>query len=90
MAWVFAEVPVIAERCGSFESMLNSTFAALQTLARLVQPRPIRPEVLLGSAVVPPAEDRFDLVVTDPPYYQAISYADLSDVFYSMAPPNCG
>lgn len=35
-----------------------------------------------GSSKSVDFEDRFDLVMTDPPYYDAIPYSDLMDLFY--------
>ena len=42
-----------------------------------------RVEVQRTSATqLPDHDDHFDAVITDPPYYDNISYADLSDFFY--------
>lgn len=42
-----------------------------------------RPEVLRGSATsLALADDSVDAVVTDPPYYDNVMYAELSDFFY--------
>jgi adenine-specific DNA methylase len=41
------------------------------------------PQVLIGSATELPYPDNyFDAVLTDPPYYDNVPYADLSDFFY--------
>jgi putative DNA methylase len=41
------------------------------------------PEVLQGTATKLPWPDNyFDAVLTDPPYYINVPYADLSDFFY--------
>ena len=41
------------------------------------------PQVLIGSATeLPYPDDYFDAVFTDPPYYDNVPYADLSDFFY--------
>lgn len=40
-------------------------------------------QVLRGSATdLPLPSDHFDAVITDPPYYDNVSYSDLSDFFY--------
>lgn len=41
-----------------------------------------RPQLTLGSARQPLDGDPVQSIVTDPPYYGAIPYADLSDFFY--------
>jgi len=42
-----------------------------------------KPRVLIGSATsLPYPDDHFDAVFTDPPYYDNVPYADLSDFFY--------
>jgi len=42
-----------------------------------------KPRVLLGSATgLLYPDDYFDAVFTDPPYYDNVPYADLSDFFY--------
>lgn len=39
--------------------------------------------VLRGSAIRVPLDDNYlDAIITDPPYYDAVPYADLSDFFY--------
>lgn len=44
---------------------------------------PIPAQVLQGDAAKLPLGDNFvDLVITDPPYFDSIAYADLSDYFY--------
>ena len=35
-----------------------------------------------GSAVDLPEHEAFDAIITDPPYYDAVPYADISDFFY--------
>jgi adenine-specific DNA methylase len=40
------------------------------------------PTIVRGSSVPPRDSEPYDLVLTDPPYYDAISYSDLMDFFY--------
>jgi hypothetical protein len=40
------------------------------------------PQVRCQSAIEPSAEGYFDTIITDPPYYDAISYANIMDFFY--------
>jgi len=81
MKWDFAETSPIGGASGSYASMADSVAASLcGTLAGLPNPVPA-PTILLRSAEEP-LDHVFDAVVTDPPYYAAVSYADLSDFFY--------
>ena len=80
MVWDFAESCPLADTTGGF-------IQAIEWIARVVEhtgaaataaPAPC---VELRSATEP-RSDRFDLVCTDPPYYDAIPYSDLMDFFH--------
>jgi len=43
---------------------------------------PVRACVRSSSTDLPYADATFDAVITDPPYYDNVPYADLSDYFY--------
>jgi len=77
MVWDFAEANPIGDRSGSFEGALDYV---VQTLKNL----PVRPggAAYQANAVEAVAHAQNAVVVTDPPYYDNISYADLSDFFY--------
>lgn len=78
--WDFAEASPIGGASGSWESMINSVTKSVATAVSL--PRGLaRPSIIRRSATVP-NESRLDAVITDPPYYGAISYSDLMDFFY--------
>ena len=78
----FVEVAATADRCGALASMLESTHAGITSLQRLV-PSGLPAPAVLGDSVLQMVHDSlFDLVVTDPPYYDAIPYSDLMDFFY--------
>ena len=76
MVWDFVEVNILGDAAGGFDSGAR---AVVHVLERLYSPVPgfvdqVDARVSQGS------EGRF--VSTDPPYYDNIGYADLSDFFY--------
>lgn len=80
MVWDFVENYPFRESTGDM-SQYTSTFCnVLRTLNKaLDQPG----MVLQASATSHPfPDDSIDAFITDPPYYDAIPYADLSDYFY--------
>jgi putative DNA methylase len=87
MTWDFAESNVVSGPSGSFDSMLENTVAGLQSteIGTSVEGR-----VEQHDATT--VKSKTSLVIsTDPPYYDNIGYADISDIFYvwlrkSLAP----
>jgi putative DNA methylase len=80
MTWDFPEANPFGEGSGSWEQSAGDVLAALEAL---VADRFAGCGVRRGSALGLPYEDGFfDAVVTDPPYYDNVPYADLSDFFY--------
>lgn len=77
MTWDFAEVNPFSGKMGSWESMLRTECRAIPTL-----PTTGRGETAQRDARARIREVGTCLVSTDPPYYDNISYADLSDFFY--------
>lgn len=77
MTWDFAEVNLIGDAAGGFESALNTV---VRVLERLTAPRV--PGVALQDDATTQTHTRAKFVSTDPPYYDNIGYADLSDFFY--------
>ena len=77
MTWDFAECNVLGRRVGSFWSQLRSLTAALNAL-----PASGSAEVSQQDARLRVTQADYAFVSTDPPYYDNISYADLSDFFY--------
>lgn len=76
----FAEVNPLAAAGGSPESAVRRAIAYIRECAT---PFSGSAEVQLCSAVLHPLPDAsVDLLATDPPYYNAIPYADLMDFFY--------
>jgi adenine-specific DNA methylase len=72
--------PQMADLAGGFEFQLRNTILAIQELSKVNMPMGIVAQTSATIQILP--EDSVDLLVTDPPYYFAIPYADLSDLFY--------
>ena len=80
MLWDFAEAVAISESSGSWSSMVERTGYAL---AAAIMPTENRGQTVQCSAarhVLP--ENSANAFITDPPYYDAVPYAHLSDFFY--------
>jgi adenine-specific DNA methylase len=80
IVWDFAEVNPLGNTSGGYSSALEWVALAAAHFATAAADKP-RPKALQRSAVIPP-DDLVDVVLTDPPYYDSISYADLMDFFY--------
>ena len=79
MVWDFAE----ANPFGAPRATRRSTSRTIADDRRGTRAVGRRVEVQRTSATQLPDHDAtFDAVITDPPYYDNISYADLSDFFY--------
>jgi ribA/ribD-fused uncharacterized protein len=79
MFWDYCEANPFGGSVGSWESMIKcirSSFDTVKTLSGTGTA-----ELCSATAHVLP-DDSVDAVVTDPPYYDAVPYADLSDFFY--------
>ena len=77
--WDYAEGCPIGDSRGSWNVFLHNTCALLERYGD----QWITGDVLGTSATSLPLPDNsVDLFITDPPYYDAIPYADLSDFFY--------
>ena len=76
MAWAYAEANPFADTGGSFDTILNKNTMVINRF----------PLATLGSAIQADAATQTltddKIVSTDPPYYDNIGYADLSDFFY--------
>ena len=77
MTWDFGEINPFSGSGGNFLGNLRYTAEALGTV-------PARPHgfATQGDAAGPRSDSVLGVVSTDPPYYDNIGYADLSDFFY--------
>lgn len=80
MMWDFAEVNPFANVAGSFTMNLKAELECVQGLASVG--RPVERCIRANAMSLPYGNATFDAIVTDPPYYDMISYADLSDFFF--------
>ncbi|MHC1770099.1 MAG: DUF1156 domain-containing protein [Verrucomicrobiia bacterium] len=78
MAWDFAEANPLCEDIACWKGSLkevvgNAAMLSLDLVASITRS---------SATATPFTTDFFDAVITDPPYYDNVSYADLSDFFY--------
>ena len=79
MVYDFSEINCLAKTQGCLSFALDRELFCIRELAKVRQPSTVG----RGDAGSLPYEDAtFDAVVTDPPYYSSIYYADLSAFFY--------
>jgi adenine-specific DNA methylase len=78
--WDWAEAVVVADSSGSFSSACNRSAATLEgALAYPYRPATVQNGDAATSGGLP--DESVGLWFTDPPYYDAVPYADLSDFF---------
>lgn len=85
IVWDFGEIPPIRDCAGSWSSLLDVWLSGLPniTQAKLKDQSSGRASVAqVDAASHSLPDDGCNLFLTDPPYYDAIPYADLSDFFY--------
>jgi len=79
LVWDFAELSPFGDASGSPKGALEWIIGVIESLSSSGLPA----EVQRGSAMSLPWTNAFaDLIITDPPYYDNIQYASLSDFFY--------
>lgn len=79
MVYDFSEINPFAETAGCLPFALENEVYSITQLAGVGH----ESVVIRGNAEAIPYEDEsFDAVITDPPYYSSIFYADLSSFFY--------
>jgi putative DNA methylase len=80
MTWDFAECVASADSSGGYPGAVEWVSLFLEHAMRASKEAP-QPTTIQSSALSP-AYGLYDAIVTDPPYYDAISYSDLMDFFY--------
>ena len=80
IVWDFAESNPLGTTTGGYQSALEWVSRVVSHACLAVDGTP-KPNVLCQSALVP-IDEEIDVIVTDPPYYDAIPYSDLMDFFH--------
>ena len=80
IVWDYTEVNPLSETSGNFLGALDWVSKVCEHLQKSVDSARSG-EIVSGSAISYPV-DSVDLILTDPPYYDAIPYSDLMDFFY--------
>lgn len=79
MIWDYAETNPINPVAANWKASVRASTMTLQNLINTGNPAIVQ----RGSSTNISFEDRYlDAIVTDPPYYDNVPYADLSDYFY--------
>jgi putative DNA methylase len=79
MVWDFAENNPFGGASGDARRYVEFNADIVNDLAAVREPAKV---VRTSATQLPDRDNYFDAVITDPPYYDNISYADLSDFFY--------
>ena len=81
MVWSFAETGLFSEMAGDYRTSMNSIVKVLQRFAPAAEGFETQSDAQ-GNSYAKNA-----VICTDPPYYDNIGYADLSDFFYTWLSP---
>ena len=81
MTWDFSEGAIPNEVRGGYQLCLNKILSSLETIRKAHTAK--APEcVILRQSATNPLGLKTEAIITDPPYYDAIPYSDISDFFY--------
>ena len=80
MVWDFAEINPNGKSVGDAGTAIDLVSAAVDFLSQPATS--VSANVCLRDARQSSSEETFDVVITDPPYYDAIDYAGLADFYY--------
>ncbi|MDP2856916.1 MAG: DUF1156 domain-containing protein [Bacillota bacterium] len=80
IVWDYCESNLFSDSTANYAACIDWIAGVINHVTQTALERPV-PVVLFRSATAPP-NALVDLVLTDPPYYDAIPYSDLMDFFY--------
>jgi putative DNA methylase len=86
MVWDYSEISPFSGSSGDLKEAITQVAKVIRHCAVTGEPA----VVVRQSATDPIEGGPFDAVITDPPYYDNISYADLSDFFYAWLQRSIG
>jgi putative DNA methylase len=75
MVWDFAEVNILGDAAGGYDSAARAVVRVVERLQATTQGHAFQADAARQNAPL-------RMISTDPPYYDNIGYADLSDFFY--------
>jgi putative DNA methylase len=78
--WDFVENNVLDSKSGGWSAITDWVADPIAGSLATASSKAVKPNVIRGSATQVDAD--VDVIVTDPPYYDAIPYSDLMDFFY--------
>lgn len=81
MLWDFCETNPLSGVTGGYIGAVEWIAEVIEHCMKAERHAPAA-KVLQASATQDTVGGPYDVILTDPPYYQAISYADISDYFY--------
>ncbi len=80
--WDFAELNPLSDSSGNYIAQVEWLARAIEHIQKFL-PVAIAPQVINQSAIsISNKIGEVDLILTDPPYYDAIMYSDIMDFFY--------
>jgi adenine-specific DNA methylase len=82
ITWDYSEAAPINAVRGGYDMCLDACMESLETISKAANEYAPIPHPLNQSAKCLETTEKFDIVLTDPPYYDAIPYSDLMDYFY--------
>ncbi len=84
MVWNWGEYNPLSDYKGTWKAMSKNMNNGLSYLVNVVSGSSSRVRVLLDDATSLSrlGDERFDLIVTDPPYRDDVAYSELSDFYY--------
>lgn len=81
MSWDFAEVNFASGLTGSYGGAISWVALVIDHMLKASENQP-PPLVFNASAIQPGGSEQYNVILTDPPYYDAIAYSDCMDFFY--------